>query len=226
MNLIHSFVTALFLLQAATVLADSNVTDSANATNMTRPTGPVTTDSRCGPDHNNTICVLDGIAPCCSFCGGDKRYCSTGCQPLYGLCTAPNSTTLNNPACSWARQGDSPRCDGQCGADHAGALCDASAQPDDFAALGVFGYGPCCSKEGFCGNTSDHCEITSGCQSGCWGGGDDEAAPSSSGSARVSTVTVTASAAASSTGAAGVVRGASEGALAVGLSVLGMLVGI
>lgn len=42
----------------------------------------------------------------------------------------------------------------------------------------------------------------------------------------MSTVTVTASAAASSTGAAGVVRGASEGALAVGLSVLGMLVGI
>ncbi|KAF9630547.1 hypothetical protein BFW01_g1109 [Lasiodiplodia theobromae] len=202
----------------------------------------------CGPDHNNTVCVLDGIAPCCrfvrsspssftpltrpsttpsqnGFCGGDKRYCSApGCQPLFGLCHVPNSSTLGNPACSWSSQGTSPRCDGQCGADHNNALCDASAATDAFEEYGVFGYGPCCSKAGFCGNTSDHCEREMGCQSGCWGSDDDDAASSSSSTAKgpVSTVTVTATATASAAG----VRGVPDAVVAMGLGVMGVMLGI
>ncbi|EKG15775.1 hypothetical protein MPH_07210 [Macrophomina phaseolina MS6] len=57
-------LNALFLPE---VLANGNISGSASPTNMSQPTGPVTTDAMCGPDHNNTICVLDGIAPCCRF---------------------------------------------------------------------------------------------------------------------------------------------------------------
>ncbi|OJD29590.1 glyoxal oxidase [Diplodia corticola] len=163
-----------------------------------------------------------------SFCGGDKRYCSDpGCQPLFGLCHVPNSSTLGNPACSWSSQGTSPRCDGQCGIDHNNALCDASAAANAFEELGVFGYGPCCSKAGFCGNTSEHCEQEMGCQSGCWGSDDDDgAASTSSANGAANTVTVTATATASATGAARVARGVPEVVVVVGLGVMGMMLEI
>ncbi|GME26279.1 glyoxal oxidase [Neofusicoccum parvum] len=221
-NLITLFLNIALLLRAAVTLADGNTSAPINATNTTLPTGPKTTDDACGPDHNGTVCILDGILPCCSFCGGDKRYCGDGCQAGFGLCTVPNKT-LGRPACSWARQGDSPRCDGQCGADFAGARCDASAGADEYAVLGVFNYGPCCSKAGFCGNTSAHCEAEQGCQTGCWGGA--EAAASSSGSVSTVTVTASASAAATSSGVA-VARGVPEGVLVLLLGVSGVVLGV
>ncbi|KAK8207553.1 hypothetical protein IWZ01DRAFT_552784 [Phyllosticta capitalensis] len=175
----------------------ANATTNANTTWTTQPQ-PVTTNDYCGPQYGNMSCVIDGILPCCSskgFCGGDKRYCGDGCQSAFGNCAIPNSTTLGNPACSWSDQGTSPRCDGQCGSDNNNARCDASFGPDALAEFGVFNYGPCCSSSGFCGNTSDHCEIQKGCQSGCTGGD-----PSSTSSA-AATVTVTASASATNASA-------------------------
>ncbi|KAF2088293.1 hypothetical protein K490DRAFT_56298 [Saccharata proteae CBS 121410] len=98
-----------------------------NGTNSTTPTSsgqfPLTTDESCGADVGR-MCVINGIFPFCSgngFCGGDDQYCGQTCQPEYGSCVKPNST-LGNPACSWANSGNSPRCDGRCGADFGGRI--------------------------------------------------------------------------------------------------------
>ncbi|KAF2103609.1 hypothetical protein NA57DRAFT_72589 [Rhizodiscina lignyota] len=128
--------------------------------------GPITTDESCG-GPKGTMCFVDGINPCCSssgFCGNTDQYCGADCNPKYGLCHKPNMT-LGNPACSWSGIGDSPRCDGQCGANFGGAVCNAELGPNALVSYGVYNYGPCCSSAGFCGGTSLHCG--KGCQSGC-----------------------------------------------------------
>lgn len=168
------------------------------------------------------MCLLTGINPCCSgdgFCGGTSEYCDgSSCQADYGSCNAPNAS-LGMPACSWADEGTSPRCDGRCGSEFNGSVCNTEAGPDDFAAFGVFEYGPCCSSEGFCGNSTAHCGRT--CQSGCNGTNAETT------SAAGATVTVT-GVAASSTGMAGrvVVASSSGGTAALVLSFLGALLAL
>ncbi|KAK8173157.1 hypothetical protein BKA80DRAFT_264781 [Phyllosticta citrichinensis] len=204
-----SFLALLLATLAALVAAQAtNGTLEANgtATNMTNSTWatqplPLTADEKCGPENGNWTCLIDGVFPCCSaegFCGGTTNDCGEGCQAGFGKCALPSSYTLGNPACSWSSQGTSPRCDGQCGVDKNNARCDAGLGPDALAEFGVFKYGPCCSKYGFCGNTSKHCEIIQGCQSGCTGGD-----PSSSSSAAAATVTVMASASTANSSATG-----------------------
>lgn len=48
------------------------------------------------------------------------------------------------------------RIDGRCGKDFENSQCDA---------LGP--YGGCCSKDGHCGTTQNHCSVDDGCQHGC-----------------------------------------------------------
>lgn len=81
-----------------------------------------------------------------SFCGSGSDYCGGGCQPEYGNCgtNITANTTLGNPACSWAGEGTSPRCDGRCGSNFNNSICNSAGGPDDFVQFGVFGYGPCC----------------------------------------------------------------------------------
>ncbi|KAI9808602.1 MAG: hypothetical protein M1825_003752 [Sarcosagium campestre] len=59
----------------------------------------------------------------------------------------------------------SPRSDGRCGKDFSGAKCDSKGE-----------FGGCCSSNGWCGKTDDHCQKSKGCQNGC-----DATAPSSPG---------------------------------------------
>ncbi len=44
----------------------------------------------CGPKHNNTVCSMSSLGPCCSvagFCGNGKAYCaSPGCLAAFGSC--------------------------------------------------------------------------------------------------------------------------------------------
>ncbi|KAJ9066421.1 hypothetical protein DSO57_1009665 [Entomophthora muscae] len=44
----------------------------------------------------------------------------------------------------------------RCGTSNRGLMCNPQGQ-----------FGPCCSRNGFCGSTSAYCQVESGCQSGC-----------------------------------------------------------
>ncbi|OUM59851.1 carbohydrate-binding module family 18 protein, partial [Piromyces sp. E2] len=84
-----------------------------------------------------------GSGQCCSkygWCGTDDKYCGTGCQEGFGECnsTRASSTTSSHPIST----------DGRCGAKFGNTSC-----PD----------GKCCSKYGWCGTSSSHCDA--GCQS-------------------------------------------------------------
>ncbi|KAK8213135.1 hypothetical protein BKA81DRAFT_378489 [Phyllosticta paracitricarpa] len=80
-------------------------------------------------------------------CGGTSEFCGSGCQSEFGSCRVPNAT-LGNPPCSWAGEGTSPRCDGRCGSQFNGSICNEDAGPNDFARYGVYQYGQCCSSSG------------------------------------------------------------------------------
>lgn len=82
------------------------------------------------------------------YCGNGEQYCGKStCQEDYGKCQS-NDPTLDFPACSWASAGTSPRCDGKCGSAYNNAVCAQGVAADAFAQLGVYDYGPCCSKGG------------------------------------------------------------------------------
>lgn len=72
--LIVLLLELLLLLHAVAAIPDETTTAAATAaetpnptTNLTLPIGPNTTDGSCGPDHNGSICILDGILPCCRY---------------------------------------------------------------------------------------------------------------------------------------------------------------
>ena len=90
---------------------------------------PVSTDGRCGPDHNGALCEGSTFGTCCSsdgWCGSSSTHCGSGC--LSGECTKGGETT-----------------DGTCGTAFGGFHCGDWAQ------------GSCCSSSGYCGNSTAHC---------------------------------------------------------------------
>jgi len=102
---------------------------------------------RCGPLDGD--CLING--ECCGrfgFCGKMDAHChiSKGCQPQYGACRYehehydPNDRKVYD----WELTPD-----GKCGV----------------ANKGVCPLGQCCSKEGECGTTDEHCLVTKGCKS-------------------------------------------------------------
>jgi peptidoglycan/xylan/chitin deacetylase (PgdA/CDA1 family) len=76
-------------------------------------------------------------------------YCGTGCQSAFGTC----SQTPTQPS------GD----DFMCGPTNGGEVCDS---------------GLCCSQNGYCGNTTDYCDV--GCQS-AYGSCDPDSSPAQGG---------------------------------------------
>ncbi|KAF3352872.1 DNA repair and recombination protein RAD26 [Verticillium dahliae VDG1] len=99
----------------------------------TGPPGSVSTDGTCG-GTNGWICPKGN---CCSrfgFCGATTDHCAPGCQSAFGFCPTPTPGSNVSP-------------DGTCGGSN----------------KFVCASGTCCSKNGFCGTTKDHCDA--GCQS-------------------------------------------------------------
>jgi len=120
----------------------------------------ISTDGRCGIGFN-TKCP-NGY--CCSkygYCGTSSDHCNSGCQTGYGSCgssssnttttTKKTTTTTTKKTTTTTINGSSSlptSTDGRCGTNF-GTVCP---------------NGKCCSKYGYCGTSSDHCN--SGCQSG------------------------------------------------------------
>ncbi|CAG8729628.1 11676_t:CDS:2, partial [Dentiscutata erythropus] len=98
----------------------------------------VSADGTCGPDKN-TVCP-NGY--CCSkycYCGNTPAFCDIdqGCQPGYGTC-GQNSTAQNSTAQNSSAQNQTVSINGSCGP----------------ATNTVCAAGYCCSKYGYCGNTT------------------------------------------------------------------------
>ncbi|CAO2657437.1 Nn.00g035630.m01.CDS01 [Neocucurbitaria sp. VM-36] len=122
--------------------------------------GKYSTDGQCGPANGNLLCDPNSTVytgTCCSqygWCGNTPAHCGTGCQSGCGNDAAPTSA---KPAATPTKAaGTTPRDDGRCGKDFAGASCDANGP-----------YGGCCSSYGYCGSTDGHCLAANGCQNGC-----------------------------------------------------------
>lgn len=90
---------------------------------------------------------IDCSGDCCSpsnYCGSTSAHCGTGCQASFGTCSSiPTSTSTA------ASRPTDISTDGTCGGSK-NLKCQNS------------GFGDCCSKGGYCGNTVNHC--AQGCQ--------------------------------------------------------------
>ncbi|ORX42973.1 glycoside hydrolase/deacetylase [Piromyces finnis] len=98
-------------------------------------TTTTSSDGRCGTGYG-TKCPS---GQCCSkygHCGTTSAYCDAGCQSGFGKCNSSSTTTTTTSS------------DGRCGTGY-GTKCPS---------------GQCCSKYGYCGTSSAHCDA--GCQSG------------------------------------------------------------
>jgi len=142
---------------------------------------PVTTTSKCGPDHGKCP-----SGQCCSkygYCGTSEKHCSAqkGCQTKYGQCNA-NEVISTNGRCGK----DDGRCPtgkccskyGYCGTSEKhcsvdqgcqsefGECTSAKAQTEKGRCGKDYGKctnGECCSKYGWCGKGDSYCGT--GCQS-------------------------------------------------------------
>jgi len=107
----------------------------------------ISTDGRCGPDFGDTSCPS---GRCCSkygFCGTSADHCNQNCLQEYGSCTG-NGDANSNIIASYSIPNIPISTNGRCGVINGGTACPP---------------GQCCSKYGYCGNTSIYCNM--GCQS-------------------------------------------------------------
>ncbi|KAK1985377.1 hypothetical protein LZ30DRAFT_779082 [Colletotrichum cereale] len=120
-------------------------------TSTATPTGVIGPGGACGGPEGY-VCLPGN---CCSeygYCGASLAYCSTGCQPLFGVCGAAapvpsgGSATPSAPAATPTGATGGVSTDGSCGGAN-GYTCPGST---------------CCSEYGFCGETTAHCGT--GCQ--------------------------------------------------------------
>ncbi|KAI1845686.1 hypothetical protein JX266_008297 [Neoarthrinium moseri] len=98
--------------------------------------GTVSPDLTCGTTGAGTAGYVCPTGLCCSgygYCGNSTDYClaSNGCQDLFGDCTDDGGDDA----------GDSDS--GRCGPSFNGAVCASNE---------------CCSAEGYCGTTTEHCQ--------------------------------------------------------------------
>lgn len=141
-------VTALLLTASscvANVKAETSKLLSRSSLRVVRPkrqAGKYSTDGTCGPANGNLLCDPNSTVykgTCCSqygWCGDTPAHCGTGCQSGCGNDAEP--TVVEPVATPTNAPGTSPRDDGRCGKDFAGATCDAKGP-----------YGGCCSSYGY-----------------------------------------------------------------------------
>ncbi|KAK4227288.1 hypothetical protein QBC38DRAFT_526936 [Podospora fimiseda] len=110
----------------------------------------ISTDGKCGPDHNHTVCEGSGFGSCCSLCG----ECGTGTEEYCG------EEICYSGQCQGIEMGYSTN--GACGPDHNGYLCGEQ-------------WGGCCSIYGYCGSGRAYCG-----EGNCYSGNceDDNGGPS------------------------------------------------
>lgn len=154
---------------------------------VTQP--PMSTDGSCGPDHNQATCPGSGFGDCCSTagaCGSSSAFCDRA-NCYSGACTGPAPGVTTNGTCGPKYEGlvcgDSSfgKCcsiygfcgstndycgagncySGACDPDNGGPSVDGSCGPNFAGNKTCTGtqFGKCCSKSGYCGDTSDYCEL-------------------------------------------------------------------
>jgi len=96
------------------------------------------TDGRCG--NNGRICPNGQCYSKNGYCGTKSEYCSSGCQHHYRHCSSLSSGGSSSSTYSK---------DGICSKNHGETICPSSK---------------CCNKDGYCGTSSDHCNISKECQ--------------------------------------------------------------
>ncbi|KAH7304502.1 hypothetical protein BKA65DRAFT_416224 [Rhexocercosporidium sp. MPI-PUGE-AT-0058] len=148
----------------------------------------VSTDGSCG--KNGKTCIGSTFGDCCSssgFCGKTTTHCdaAAGCQSGSGTCTGSNDVSVNGlcakngKTCKGSTFGDCCSSSGFCGASstHCSAGCQTkfgtcTTGTGNISTDGACGkngktckgstFGDCCSPNGFCGKSTDHCNA--GCQ--------------------------------------------------------------
>ncbi|KZL86995.1 agglutinin isolectin 1 [Colletotrichum incanum] len=110
----------------------------------------VSQDGTCGGTAGFT-CQGSSYGNCCSqwgYCGSSGDHCGTGCQAAFGTCPASSGgAATTTSAAKPASTGVKTSPDSSCGGSN-GYTCAS---------------GQCCSRNGWCGTTSDFCGF--GCQS-------------------------------------------------------------
>ncbi|KAH8660903.1 hypothetical protein BGZ60DRAFT_433743 [Tricladium varicosporioides] len=131
------------------------LTASCSAKAITLPVPrALSPDNTCGLQNSgqNNGYTCPSSLPCCSpsgFCGSGDAYCLTtiGCQSQFSNTTG---------ACYMPTDGQTTTPDNTCGKTGAG-LYGYRCNMKDLR---------CCSQYGYCGNTTDYCQIVNGCQRG------------------------------------------------------------
>ena len=122
------------------------VLTSAGARPAAPTPGGISTDSSCG-GTNRYQCNRSSFRDCCSssgFCGNMTEHCDIGCQANFGTCTKSIP-----PICHFDQAKGEYVCpkvstDASCGGKQ-GCTCQEST------------FENCCSVQGLCGNTVNHC---------------------------------------------------------------------
>ena len=125
----------------------SETTTSKPVAVPTPTVGSISTDSSCG-GTNIYQCKGFSFGDRCSsfgFCGNSTGHCDIGCQANFGTC----STKSTLPICFFDQAKGEYVCptvstDTSCGGKQ-GFTCQGST------------FGACCSVQGFCGSTGNHC---------------------------------------------------------------------
>jgi len=122
----------------ATSISGSTGTPTATlSTASATSSSSISNDGRCGPDHDNTVCLGSVYGDCCSvwgWCGSESDTCGhLICDTQHGICDpVPEEPLISQ--------------DGVCGYNSfIGATCAGSA------------FGSCCDWFGECGTGSIHC---------------------------------------------------------------------
>ncbi|KPM40558.1 hypothetical protein AK830_g5977 [Neonectria ditissima] len=148
----------------------------------------ISTDGSCG--KNGKTCKGSTFGDCCSssgYCGKASEHCGAGCNSAFGTCDASagaistdGTCNKNGKTCKGSAFGDCCSSTGFCGksSDHCGAGCnsafgtcsegagsistDGNCGPKNGKTCKGSTFGDCCSSNGYCGKSTDHCRT--GCQ--------------------------------------------------------------
>jgi hypothetical protein len=136
------------MVQASLVVAVAVMGLLSAATSLqASPTCPNTfrADNRCGPNFGNADCDRSSIYPCCSqhgWCGNTAEHCNPNVCGAEAPTAAPTAAPVSGISATCP---NAFREDKRCGPNFGNADCDRNS---------IY---KCCSKWGWCGGTTEHC---------------------------------------------------------------------